>query len=121
MTTSFSHADEAAAPAGVVRHFVAFKYKDDATPADIAAIDAALMALKGQISEIISIERGVNNSPENRNHGFTDGFLLTFKTTADRDVYLTHPAHVAFVKMAMPKIADAFVFDYTVEGAKASP
>ncbi len=63
----------------------------------------------------------MNNSPENRNHGFTDGFLLTFKTTADRDAYLTHPAHVAFVQSAMPKIADAFVFDYTVGGAKASP
>ncbi len=50
MTTSFSHADEAAVPTGVVRHFVAFKYKDDATPADIAAIDAALVALKAQIS-----------------------------------------------------------------------
>lgn len=118
MTTSLSHAT---VPVGTVRHFVAFKYKDDATPADIAAVDAALLALKGQISEIVSIERGMNNSPENRNHGFTDGFLLTFKTTADRDVYLTHPAHVAFVKSAMPKIADAFVFDYTVEGDKASP
>lgn len=121
MTTSISHADDAAVPAGVVRHFVAFKYRENATPADIAAIDAALVALKGQIPEIVSIERGMNNSPENRNHGFTDGFLLTFKTTADRDMYLTHPAHVAFVKSAMPKLADAFVFDYTVDGTKASP
>lgn len=105
----------------MVRHFVAFKYNDDASPADIAAIDASLVALKSEMPEIVSIERGMNNSPEGRNHGFTDGFLLTFKTTADRDVYLTHPAHLAFVKAAMPKIADAFVFDYTVEDAKTSP
>lgn len=100
----------------VVRHFVAFKYKDETTPAEIAAIDAAFLALKGQIPLIVSIERGTNNSPENRNHGFTDGFLLTFRTTADRDTYLTHPAHLAFVKAATPKFADAFVFDYIVAG-----
>lgn len=97
----------------VVRHFVAFKYTDATTPADIAKIDAAFLALKDQIPLIVSIERGTNNSPENRNHGFTDGFLLTFRTTADRDAYLVHPAHLAFVKASMPRFADAFVFDYT--------
>ena len=109
------HAEQA--PASVVRHFVAFKYKDGTTPAEIAAIDEAFLALKDQIPLIVSIERGNNNSPENRNHGFTDGFLLTFKNTADRDTYLTHPAHLAFVKTASPKFADAFVFDYTVDAA----
>lgn len=109
---STSHAEPEPAP--VVRHFVAFKYKDGTTPAEIATIDAAFLALKQQIPLIVSIERGTNNSPENRNHGFTDGFLLTFLTTADRDAYLTHPAHLAFVKSASPKFEDAFVFDYTV-------
>jgi hypothetical protein len=112
-----SRAEAPATSATVVRHFVAFQYKEGTTPEEIAKIDTAFLALKDQIPLIVSIERGTNNSPENRNHGFTDGFLLTFRTTADRDAYLVHPAHLAFVKAATPKFADAFVFDYTTPAA----
>ena len=120
LTTIPSPAQTSADPVSVVRHFVAFKYKDGTAPSDVAGIDAAFLALKDQIPLILSIERGTNNSPEDRNHGFTDGFLLTFRTTADRDAYLVHPAHVAFVKASTPKFADAFVFDYTTGGDSSS-
>ena len=45
----------------------------------------------------------------------TDGFLLTFKTAKHRDGYLVHPEHVAFKKLALPMVAEAFVFDYTAK------
>lgn len=105
-------ADPAPAPGQLVRHFVAFKFKPEVTPAQIAEVNAALLALKGKIKGIISIERGDNNSPENKNHGFTDGFLLTFRTPADRDAYLVDPAHRAFGRLAGPRFTDVFVFDY---------
>ena len=100
-----------------IRHFVAFKFKDEVTPAERAEVNAALVALKDQIPLIVSVEAGANNSPEQKNQGFTDGFLITFRNAADRDAYLVHPAHQAFLKIALPRIEDAFVFDYATDAA----
>ena len=60
------------------------------------------------------MEHGVNNSPENLNHGFTHSFLLTFENAAARDVYLPHPSHAAFGELLkeLNAVADVFVFDY---------
>ncbi len=96
----------------MLRHFVAFQFKDGVSPEEVAEVNAELVALKGRIPGILAIERGSNNSPENLAQGFTDGFLITFGTAAERDVYLTHPAHEKFLKLALPRIEKAFVFDY---------
>lgn len=96
----------------VLRHFVAFQFKDSVTPAETAEVNTELLALKNKIPGILAIERGINNSPENLAQGFTDGFLITFSTAAERDTYLTHPAHEDFLKLALPRIEKAFVFDY---------
>ena len=69
----------AAAQDGQVRHMVVFKFKPDATPEKIAQVTDALLALKGKIPGIVSVEHGVNNSPEKKNLGFTHAFLVTFE------------------------------------------
>ena len=114
MTPTSANQPPSASSAGatVVRHFVAFQFKDTASPEQVAEVNTALVALKERIPGILAIERGTNNSPENLAHGFTDGFLITFGTTAERDIYLTHPAHDEFLKLALPRIEKAFVFDY---------
>lgn len=102
-----------------LRHFVAFKFKSTATPAQIDSVIAAFIALKKSISEVQSIESGPNESPEQLNKLFTHGFLVTFAGAKERDVYLTHPAHEKFKSFALPLVEDAFVFDF-VERKKIS-
>lgn len=97
-----------------VRHFVAFRYNPGTTTDQIRQIEDAFCALPIHISGIVSMEHGVNNSPEKLNHGFTHAYLLTFEDATARDEYLPHPAHAAFGQLLkeLQAIADVFVFDY---------
>jgi len=95
-----------------LRHVVAFKFKESATPADIKRVEDAFAALKGKIPQIESFEWGQNNSPEGLNKGCTHGFILTFNSEKDRDAYLVHPDHQEFGKLVKPLLADVFVVDF---------
>lgn len=100
------------APGKVLYHVVAFKYKPGTTPDQIKEIDDALVALKSAIPGITSLHWGDNISIEKHDHGYTQTFILTFATEADRDTYLSHPAHKAFGKLAGPHFAEVFVNDF---------
>jgi len=108
-------ADSAASKKGPLRHLVAFKFKETATAADIKKINDEFRALKGKISQIVSFEMGVNNSPEGFNKGCTHGYILTFKSDKDRDAYLVHPDHKKFGELVGPVLADVFVIDFWAE------
>jgi hypothetical protein len=95
-----------------LRHVVAFKFKESASAQDIRRVEDAFAALKGKIPQIQAFESGVNNSPEGLNKGCTHGYILTFNTEKDRDVYLVHPDHVEFGKLVKPLLADVFVIDF---------
>jgi len=115
MTTASSLSAQSAAPAGTLRHIVVFKYKPSATEAQIKEVTDAFVALKTKIPNIVSIEHGVNNSPEKRNQGFTHVYQVTFTNAAARDAYLPHPAHKAFGELLgkLGVLEDVFVVDYT--------
>ena len=115
MTTASSLSAQSAAPAGTLRHIVVFKYKPSATEAQIKEVTDAFVALKTKIPNIVSIEHGVNNSPEKRNQGFTHVYQVTFTNAAARDAYLPHPAHKAFGALLgkLGVLEDVFVVDYT--------
>lgn len=100
-----------------LNHFVAFKFKDSATPDQIAAVVKAFGDLKNKIPQITSFEWGTNNSPEHHNKGCTHAFHLTFRSEKDRDAYLVHPAHKAFGKLLGPILDDVFVLDYWGQAA----
>lgn len=95
-----------------LRHVVAFKFKDSATPQQIKEVEAAFRALKTKIPVIKEYEWGTNNSPEGLNKGFTHGFILTFHSEADRDSYLPHPEHKKFGAQLGPILEDVFVIDF---------
>ncbi len=95
-----------------LRHFVAFKFKDSASPAQVDSVVVAFRQLKKSIPQVQSIEDGPNVSPEKLNKGLTHAFLVTFASEKDRDIYLTHPAHEEFKKVALPMVEDALVFDF---------
>lgn len=96
----------------VLRHVVLFKFKDGTSAEDIKKVEAAFTALPSKISEIDTYEWGLNNSPEGLEKGFTHCFFLTFKSEADRAVYLPHPDHKAFGAVLGPHLDDVLVIDY---------
>ena len=100
------------APAQVLRHMVLLKFKEDATAEQVRAIETAFCRLPSATGLIHSLEWGANVSPENMNQGFTHCFFLTFKTEADRDSYLPHPAHKEFGALLGPVLDKVLVIDY---------
>ena len=95
-----------------VRHVVSFKFKSEATPAQIHEVEAAFAALKGKIPQVQSLEWGTNVSGEKLDKGFTHMWVLSFADSAALKVYLDHPDHQAFVKLLKPVLDDAFVLDF---------
>jgi hypothetical protein len=98
-----------------VRHVVVFKYKPNTTEQQIQQVTDAFKGLQKTIPGIVSFEFGTNNSPENKNQGFTHVYLLTFEDAAARDTYLPHPKHKEFGQLLgkLGVVEDAFVVDFT--------
>jgi Stress responsive A/B Barrel Domain len=95
-----------------LHHVVCFKFKTTAATPDIKKVEEAFQALQKQISQVQSLKWGTNVSKEKRDKGFTHCFLLSFKSEADRDAYIEHPAHKAFGKLVGPVLDDVFVLDF---------
>ena len=95
-----------------LRHVVLFKFKEAATEIEIVKAEKAFANLPSKIEQIKGFEWGLNISPENLNKGFTHGYLLTFSSEKDRDLYLPHPEHKAFGEIIQPILEDVFVVDY---------
>lgn len=102
-------------PGKVLRHVVLFKFTDVSTPEEVMKVEEAFVSLKGKISLIKDFEWGKNNSPENLNQGLTHCFLATFHSEKDRDDYLVHPDHQAFVEVLKPHLDKVTVIDYWTE------
>lgn len=96
----------------LLRHVVMFGWKDGTDTGQINKIVAAFKELPSKISLIKSFEWGTNNSPEGLNQGLTHCFLVTFRSEADRDAYLVHPAHKEFVNLLKPAPDKITVLDY---------
>ena len=96
----------------LLRHVVLFKFKDESSAADIKKVEDAFRALTSKVKEIKAFEWGTNNSPENLNQGFTHCFFVSFKSEKDRETYLPHPAHKAFVEVLGPHLDKVLVIDY---------
>jgi hypothetical protein len=98
--------------AKLLRHVVMFKFKDSASDADVKKVVDAFRELPSKIPAVADFEFGTNNSPEGFSDGFTHCFFITFKSEKDRQVYLPHPAHSAFVEVLKPHLDKALVVDY---------
>jgi len=97
-----------------VRHIVVFKFKSGTTEEQIRQVTDAFRELKKKIPGIVSFERGVNNSPEGKNLGFTHVYLLTFEDAKARDAYLPHPEHKKFAELLgkLGVLESVFVVDF---------
>lgn len=111
-TTGLSVDMKADTPDSLLRHAVLFSFKEDSYPVGVEAVEEAFAALPGKIPEIHDYEWGINNSPEGLDKGFTHLFFVTFKSEAERAVYLPHPDHLAFVEVLKPHLEEVLVLDY---------
>jgi len=115
MTTAPTLAAQSTTTPEPQRHIVAFKFKAGASEEQIREVTKAFVALQTKIPGIVSLEHGVNNSPEKLNQGFTHVYQVTFTNAAARDAYLPHPAHKAFGELLgrLGVLESVFVVDYT--------
>jgi hypothetical protein len=95
-----------------LRHVVLFAFKDSASAAQIDAVVADFGSLKDRIPGITAYEWGTNVSPEGLNQGFTHCFTLSFASEEDRNTYLLHAAHQAFVDTLGASLERSLVIDY---------
>ena len=96
----------------LLRHVVLLKFKDSSSPTDIKKVEDAFRALPSKIATIKTFEWGTNNSPENLNQGFTHCFFVSFTSEKDREIYMPHPDHNAFVSVLSPHLDKVLVIDY---------
>lgn len=96
----------------VLRHVVMFQFKEASSEQDVEKVVTAFRQLPQQIPEIADFEYGTNNSPEGLADGFTHCFLVTFASEKDREAYLPHKAHLAFVDVLKPHLEKVMVIDY---------
>ena len=98
--------------AKMLRHFVMFKFKESSSKPDIQKVVDAFRSLKVSIPQVSAFEHGTDNSPEGLANGFTHCFLITFKSEADREVYLQHSKHKEFVEVLKPHMDKVQVVDF---------
>lgn len=96
----------------MLRHVVLFKFKDTSSKEEVEKVVDAFRSLKTSIPQVADFEFGTDNSPEGLANGFTHCFLITFKSEADREVYLPHPKHKEFVDILKPHLDKVQVIDY---------
>ena len=95
-----------------LRHIVLFGFKAGVDEAGGTEVARRLAALRDEVPGIDDFEWGVNCIPEGKSHGLTHCFTLTFGSAEARDVYLVHPAHVAFAQWVGAFVEIVTVVDY---------
>ena len=100
-----------------IRHIVCLKFKPETNSREYTGGRKKIPCTYNSLSPgIISIEWGLNNSPEGLNKGFTPtASQLPFanETRTQQPIYPT-PAHQAFVEILKPLLDDVFVIDYNL-------
>ena len=99
-------------PAKLLRHIVMYKFKAEATPAQVQEVIDTFSQLPSKIDTIVAFEQGPNVSEEGKSEGFTHCFVVTFRDQQGLATYLAHPAHAAYVNVVKDRREKVVVFDY---------
>jgi hypothetical protein len=89
-----------------------FQFKEGTGNEKVREIESAFASLPEKIDVIRDFEWGTDVSVEGKAAGFTHCFLVTFASEADRDIYLPHPAHQAFVSLVRSHVEKSLVLDF---------
>ncbi|OAJ94180.1 Dabb family protein [Vibrio bivalvicida] len=96
----------------MIRHILLIKFKQDAEQSEINKLRTLFEQMPAKIEGVVEVEWGLNDSPENKNQGYTHSVLMTFADEAGRQNYLPHPEHDALKEVFRPLLDDIIVFDY---------
>ena len=96
----------------MLRHVVLFRWKPETPAAKTREIEDAFRALPGKIPQIAGFEWGHDVSVGGFSQGYTHCFVVSFHSAADRDVYVPHPDHAAFIALSRPHVDGLLVIDY---------
>lgn len=98
----------------MIRHILFFTFTGSASPEQIQAVRSAFLEIPDRIEGITGVEWGTNDSPEEKNSGYTHCVLMTFADEAARQRYLPHSAHNDLKAILRPILREIIVLDYTV-------
>jgi hypothetical protein len=98
----------------LIRHVLLVKPKANVNSEQMETARSAFMAIEQHIPGILSVEWGINNSPEGKHQGYDLCIIMTFDNEACRDAYLPHPKHEALKQDFAPIIDDIIVVDFNV-------
>ncbi|MEX2366304.1 MAG: Dabb family protein, partial [Pseudohongiellaceae bacterium] len=98
----------------MIRHILLIKFKGSAEPSEVKKLRELFIAMPEKVAGVVSVEWGLNDSPENLNQGYTHSVFMTFANEEGRQSYLYHPAHEALKAVFSPLLEDIIVFDYQV-------
>jgi len=96
----------------MIRHILLIKFKECSEASEIMKLRALFESMPDKIEGVVSVEWGVNDSPEGKNQGYTHSVLMTFTDEKGRSHYLPHPEHEALKEVFRPLLEDIIVFDY---------
>ncbi|QKF97990.1 Dabb family protein [Aeromonas hydrophila] len=99
----------------MIRHILLIAFKPGTQPEQIDAVRAAFLAIPHQVSGVLAVEWGRDDSPEGRAEGFTHSVLMTFADEAARQRYLPHPDHDVLKAIFRPVLERIIVLDYTLQ------
>ncbi|KXO13093.1 Stress responsive alpha-beta barrel domain protein Dabb [Moritella sp. JT01] len=98
----------------MIRHILLIKFKDSAELSQIDKLSALFESMPNKVEGVIAVEWGLNDSPENKNKGYTHSVVMTFANEEGRQNYLPHPEHEALKEVLRSLLEDIVVFDYQV-------
>ena len=98
----------------MIRHILLISFKDTTSAEQATHVMNEFCTIPERIPGVVSVEWGVNNSPEGLNKQYSHTVLMTFADEASRENYLPHPEHEALKAVFVPLLEDIIVFDYTV-------
>ena len=98
----------------MIRHILLVRFKPGASTQSIETLKAAFKSMPSKVEGLIDVEWGENDSPENKNRGFTHCILMTFTGESGRANYLPHPDHIALKDIFATLLEDIIVLDYSV-------
>jgi hypothetical protein len=105
----------------MLRHVVLFSWKPETPPELIKEIEETLCSLPAKIPEIAGFEWGTDVSVQGFGRDYTHCFVVSFASEADRDVYLPHLDHAAFIALSRPNVNKLLVLDYWATDASGDP
>ena len=95
----------------MLKHYVFLRYRPDTSAEHVAAFCERMLALRGSIGEIRSLEIGRDELRDARSWDVV--LIMAFDSVDALRAYQRHPAHQAVMAFNDPFVADVASVDFT--------